>query len=129
MTHPVSCGLLVRAGRVFLAHRSAAKDWYPDVWDFPGGHLEPGETSVQALVRELREELNVEVRPPAGNPVLTIRQPGVVLDVWRVDEWDGEIVNAAEDEHDALGWFSLDEPMTLDLADHEYLALIDEVLR
>ncbi|TFD02738.1 NUDIX hydrolase [Cryobacterium sinapicolor] len=128
VTHHVSCGLLVRAGHVFLVHRSPSKAWFPDVWDLPGGHVEAGESSQQALVRELREELGVEITPPGGNALLTRRAADVLLEVWRVDAWDGDIVNAAPDEHDAFGWFSLDEAMSSDLADDEYPALFEQVL-
>ena len=128
LAHYVSCGLLVRAGRVFLVHRSPSKAWYPNVWDLPGGHLEPGENSRQALVRALREELNVEITPPGGKALLTRQEADVFLEVWRVEEWDGDIVNAAPDEHDAFGWFSLDEAISLDLADGEYPALFKQVL-
>jgi len=44
---------------VLLGRRAANREFYPDVWDVLGGHLEPGETSEQALVRELREEISV----------------------------------------------------------------------
>jgi mutator protein MutT len=128
VTHHVSCGLLVRAGRVFLVHRSPSKAWYPNVWDLPGGHLEPGETNRQALVRELREELSVEIAPTSGNALLTRQEAGLFLEVWRVEEWDGDIINAAPDEHDAVGWFSLDEALSLDLADGDYPALFKQVL-
>ncbi|MGY1698758.1 NUDIX domain-containing protein [Geodermatophilus sp. SYSU D00766] len=36
-----------------------ARRWYPDAWDFPGGHLEPGEDEPAAPARELSEELGV----------------------------------------------------------------------
>jgi 8-oxo-dGTP diphosphatase len=84
-------------------HRSPAKDWYPDVWDFPGGHVGPGETGAQALVRELREEVSVSVPVPDASP-RTIRRAGLILELWRVDSWDGDVINAAPEEHDALGW-------------------------
>lgn len=59
--HHVVCGLLIHDGRVLLGHRSPQKRWYPNVWDFPGGHIEPGEAAHEALRRELREELGITV--------------------------------------------------------------------
>ena len=38
--HDVVAALLVRADRVLLCHRSPDRRWFPDVWDFPGGHVE-----------------------------------------------------------------------------------------
>lgn len=126
--HHVACGLLVRTGRVLLMHRSPAKTFNPNVWDLPGGHLEPGEDSRQALVREIREELDVSIAPPVGSAIHTRRIPGLVLDVWRVEHWAGDIVNAAPDEHDAMGWFNLNEAISLNLADPKYPALFRQAL-
>lgn len=128
LTHYVSCGLLVRAGQILLVHRSPSKAKYPNVWDLPGGHLEPGEDSRQALVRELREELNVEITAPGGTALLKRQEAGLFLEIWRIDEWDGEITNAAPDEHDDFGWFSLEEALSLDLVSSEYQALFKQVL-
>ena len=50
---------LLRDGRV-LASRRAAPPSLAGLWEFPGGKVEPGESDVEALVRELREELGVE---------------------------------------------------------------------
>ena len=127
-THHVSCGLLVRADRVFLVHRSPVKTWFPNVWDLPGGHVEPGESGAQALVRELREELSIEIAPPAGAALVTIQKANLRLEIWRVDAWQGTLINAAPDEHDAVGWFTGVEAQALELADAEYPALIDLVL-
>lgn len=55
-----SCALVRRGGRVLLTRR--AHPPYAGLWDLPGGFLEAGETPEAALVRELREELSVEVR-------------------------------------------------------------------
>lgn len=128
LMHYVSCGMLVRAGRVFLVHRSPSKARYPNVWDFPGGHLELDENGRQALVRELREELSVKITTPAGKVILTRQDAEMFKEVWLVEKWDGDIVNAAPDEHDAIGWFSLDEAISLDLADADYPALFKKVL-
>ncbi|GAA4884826.1 NUDIX domain-containing protein [Actinomycetospora straminea] len=52
----VARAVIVRDGAVLLVRDVGASYWY-----FPGGHVEDGETAAQALVRELREELDVGV--------------------------------------------------------------------
>src|SRR5215213_6269328 len=58
---------------VLLGRREAGRAFYPGVWDVLGGHLEPGETSEQALARELREE--VGVTPTAWRYLGEFREP------------------------------------------------------
>lgn len=102
-------GLLRRGGRVLLAHRSPHRSWYPDCWDVPGGHLEPGEDPVDGLVRELSEELGVAVDLPPGAPpwttVSTVATAGHRLAVWLVDRWEGEPASVDPAEHDTIAWF------------------------
>ncbi|WP_182478404.1 NUDIX domain-containing protein [Clavibacter phaseoli] len=128
MEHRVACGLLVRSAHVLSAHRSSTKAWYPHVWDFPGGHLEPGESSLRAPVRELREELDVEIDPPAGGPVRVLEMADARIEIWRIVSWDGVVTNAAPEEHDAIGWFTAREAAALDLADARYPQLIRDAL-
>lgn len=56
----VVCALIERDGRVLVAQRPAEKA-QGLLWEFPGGKLEDGESAEAALVREIREELCVEV--------------------------------------------------------------------
>jgi 8-oxo-dGTP diphosphatase len=56
----VSAGLLFRSGKLLITQRHA-RAHLGGLWEFPGGKREPGETFEQCLVRELREELGVEV--------------------------------------------------------------------
>jgi 8-oxo-dGTP pyrophosphatase MutT (NUDIX family) len=125
-------GLLVADGRVLLGHRHPARRWYPDVWDVPGGHVEPGESSRAAVEREVREELGVTVRSARQHERL--RLPGsadgetVVIDVWVVTAWVGTPVNRAPDEHDALAWFGLGDLPTAQLAHPELDRLLRDVL-
>ena len=55
----VVAAVIVHNGRLFATQRGYGewKDW----WEWPGGKMEPGETPEQALVREIREELDAEI--------------------------------------------------------------------
>jgi len=55
-----ACALIDPDGRILLARRPEGKKM-AGLWEFPGGKLDPGETPEQALIRELHEELGIEV--------------------------------------------------------------------
>lgn len=55
---PVVAAVVFRRGRVLLCQRGDG-DHLPLLWEFPGGKIDPGESAVEALVRELDEELGV----------------------------------------------------------------------
>jgi 8-oxo-dGTP diphosphatase len=56
----VSAALIFCDGQLLIAQRHA-KSHLGGLWEFPGGKREPGETFAQCLVREIREELGVEI--------------------------------------------------------------------
>jgi 8-oxo-dGTP diphosphatase len=99
----VAAGVLVRSdGAVLLARRPASKV-YSGYWEFPGGKVEPGETPREALRREIREELSVEVlaEHPWITRTFTYPHATVRLHFFRVTSWKGELVPT---EHDAVAW-------------------------
>jgi 8-oxo-dGTP diphosphatase len=55
-----ACALVDADGRVLLARRPEGKKM-AGLWEFPGGKLDPGETPEAALIRELREEIGIDV--------------------------------------------------------------------
>jgi len=124
--------VLVRDGRALLVLRSPQRRWSPCLWDLPGGHVEPGESDPVALARELGEELGIEVAPAtiaATLPEIRIIDHEVDMRVWVVGAWHGDVVNAAPDEHDAIGWFAPAQLQTLSLAHPEYRGLLRRVGR
>lgn len=55
-----ACALIDPDGRVLLAQRPDGKSM-AGLWEFPGGKVEPGESPEEAVIRELREELGIDV--------------------------------------------------------------------
>ena len=87
----VAGALYDAAGRVLIAQRPPGKA-LAGRWEFPGGKLHEGETAYDALVRELREELGVEVH--SAERLMRYSHPYpervVWLDMWIVGAWSGE---------------------------------------
>lgn len=111
--HKVVVGALIREGRVLLVHRRPEKHAYPDLWELPGGMIEVGESELEALARELHEELGVHIATAAVTHLsrLTagpVEEPAL-LSAWLVPDWQGTPANLAPEEHDDIGWFSLED--------------------
>ena len=90
----VAVGVLVQAdGRFLLTTRPPGKA-YEGHWEFPGGKIEPGETVVQALARELFEELGITLLGEA-EPMQTLHMDYphalVALQICRVTQWQGDL--------------------------------------
>jgi 8-oxo-dGTP diphosphatase len=78
-------------GSFLMAQRPQGKD-YASYWEFPGGKVEAGETPYHALIRELHEELGIEVETayPWLTRVFTYPHATVRLNFFRVTSWQGE---------------------------------------
>ncbi|GAA3561297.1 NUDIX domain-containing protein [Kribbella ginsengisoli] len=125
----IAVAVLVRDGLVLLVHRHPARQHYPDAWSFSaGGHVDPGESHHQAVTRECREELAIQIHAPVPVP-MTISDPTLDMRAFLVTSWDGDPVNAAPEEHDDLRWFRPADLPALNLAHPESLPTLLSAIR
>jgi len=90
--HVVAGVLRDAQGRILLTERPFGKH-LAGLWEFPGGKCEEGEAPVDALARELREEIGITVesaRPLIGVPH-AYPDKEILLDVWKVTAWSGTV--------------------------------------
>lgn len=105
--HVVAAVITDARGRILLNRRTGNSDM-AGLWEFPGGKREPGESSEQALVRELREELGIEAE--VGEWVMEVPQlypdKRLRLEVRMVRQWKG---TARGREGQAITWVNADK--------------------
>ncbi len=104
LTLVVACALIDADNRVLIAQRPEGKQ-LAGLWEFPGGKLEPGERPEPALIRELREELGIEVKEACLAP-LTFASHAyetfhLLMPLYICRRWDGTVVSK---EGQALKW-------------------------
>lgn len=109
-------GLIIKAldtGRVLMTQRTPYYDDDPDEvrgrWEFPGGHLEPGETTIEGAIREFQEETGLSLPDgfEARDYVTNDKYMGLVIVVPN-EAW----TTSAElliNETMGIGWFELDQ--------------------
>lgn len=108
MTKPLvlvaACALVDADGRVLIAQRPEGKQ-LAGLWEFPGGKLEPGEPPEEALIRELKEELDIEVAKACLAPFVFASHSyetfHLLMPLWLCRRWSGSL---RAREHQALAW-------------------------
>ena len=103
----VAVGLIIDDQRRVLIGKRSHQQHQGGLWEFPGGKLERGETVLQALTRELLEELEIVV--DEAEPFLEVAHDygdkQVLLDVWKVLRFTGTPRGA---EQQPLRWVAVD---------------------
>ena len=80
----VTCAIVVDGARVLCTQRGPAMS-LPGEWEFPGGKIEPGESAADCIVREIQEELNLEIRLIEKGPsAFYAYKPGAMLELMPV---------------------------------------------
>ena len=100
----VAVALIDVDGRVLIAKRPEGKQ-LAGLWEFPGGKVEPGERPEGALIRELREELGIEVTESCLAPFVFASHAypdfHLLMPLYLCRRWSGVVV---AHEHSALAW-------------------------
>ncbi len=100
----VAAALVDTDGRVLIAKRPEGKQ-LAGLWEFPGGKVDPGERPEAALIRELREELGIEVSEACLAPFVFASHAyesfHLLMPLYLCRRWSGTVVAR---EHAALAW-------------------------
>ncbi|MCE2520290.1 MAG: (deoxy)nucleoside triphosphate pyrophosphohydrolase [Alphaproteobacteria bacterium] len=100
----VACALVDTDNRVLLARRPEGKPM-AGLWEFPGGKVHASETPEHALIRELREELGIDVSEACLAPFTFASHPyrdfHLLMPLYVCRQWNGVI---APREHSDLAW-------------------------
>jgi ADP-ribose pyrophosphatase YjhB (NUDIX family) len=105
-------GIILKEQKILLIKRSNYTKIYPGFWACPGGRAEPSETAEQNVIREVKEEVNLNFTPAE---ILTTA-------TWRnrflyrfLGSWSGTI-KIQEEEVSEFGWFNYTQAKQLNLA-------------
>lgn len=106
-------GILHRNDKILIAERPQGKP-YSGFWEFPGGKIEPHESGEQALIRELHEELGIEVKLTQllFHHEYTYPDKTVHLQIWQVTQFSGEPHGK---ENQQLRWVTKSQMMSMKL--------------
>jgi 8-oxo-dGTP diphosphatase len=132
---PVTCAIIFHQGKVLVAQRSLNMD-LPGKWEFPGGKIEESEDPKVCLLREIKEELSIEIeifetlKPSEfAYPSKTIRLIPFVA-TWKSGEIDllehEQIVWLGEKDLFCVDWAEADVPILHELQE-KWVKLIKQI--
>jgi 8-oxo-dGTP diphosphatase len=107
--------VLIKENHIILARRSSSLKNFPNLFEFPGGKIEKDETHEQALKRELKEELDIDVEISDistfkdNNSSHTIEKNGKIINLtlFIIKKWEGEL-KIKENIHSELCYIEIE---------------------
>lgn len=105
-------GIILKDKKILLLQRSNYTENYPEYWGCPGGRAEEGETAEQNVIREVKEECNLDFTPTE------IIKTGIWQDRYYyrfLGNWSGKIIIQEKEVMD-YNWFTFEKAIKLNLA-------------
>lgn len=121
-----------KLGMIYLGFHKKANDWIP-----PGGHIEPGETPSGAAIREMKEELGVDISKDVlksfALSVKEINRPekGCMAhyDIWHLVDIQVQDFDYLKDEYYEAGWFTISEGVKKITKNSDFAKIIANIPR
>jgi len=124
----LTCLCLVTRGDKLLLQNRVKKDWRG--YTLPGGHIEPGESFVDGVIREMKEETGLDIKNPklCGIKQFPIDGGRYIVLLFKTEEFSGELVSSAEGQMEWIHRNDLDKINTVnDLKELLYVMEEDSV--
>ena len=104
----VTAAIIEKEGKILIAKRKAGDDLFAGLWEFPGGKIEEGETPEECIARELKEELDIEVKVGKLISSNKHKYPHGIFELlaYRIKHISGAMIL---NDHDEIKWVTVDE--------------------
>ena len=116
---------LIQDGNRILLQNRVKEDWKG--YTFPGGHVEPGESFVDAVVREMKEETGLTITNPrlVGVKQFPIENGRYIVMLFKATEFEGTVISSDEGE---MEWIDIDDLYKVNVVDdfHDLLKVLND---
>ena len=109
----LTCLCMIYKDDMILLQNRIKKDWQG--YTLPGGHIEPGESFVEAVIREMKEETGLDIFNPqlCGIKQFPIDDGRYIVLLYKTDEFEGELVSSEEGQMEWIARSDLDKVNTV----------------
>jgi mutator protein MutT len=123
-----------KEGKLLILQRTADEEAYPNIWELPGGSREPLEACDVTMVRELKEEAGIDVKPVEvfSSFNYVVQKPDLIRDTTQIG-FIAELISdnqvVISSEHQAFAWISEEDIVNYRVTDQTRKVLRDAFKR
>jgi 8-oxo-dGTP diphosphatase len=102
----VAKSIIQKENKCLLLKRSSSSKFFPELWDFPGGKINPGEEVKEAVIRETEEETSLIIVPSkkVGDYHYTEHDTPIHFQIFSIISFNGEV--KLSEDHSDFKWVS-----------------------